>query len=137
MRKYLADTTAMVIFSTCVGVIIELFIVGLSLKQSVFLRLSAVPIMLFAGRPYGIYRDWLLRHLASKWPANLSKLGGDTFANVSFQISLYAVLLLLSGATVNQVAFATGLALIINLVSGRPYGLFLDYWRRLFRIGPI
>lgn len=65
MRRYLADTLAMVIFSTIVGAVVEVAVAGLALEQSARIRLAAIPVMLLAGRPYGIYRDWLFRLLGN------------------------------------------------------------------------
>lgn len=59
MRRFLADTTAMVVFSTVAGMFTEIVVAGLSVQQSLYARLTALPIILITARPYGRYRDWM------------------------------------------------------------------------------
>lgn len=132
MRRFLADTTAMILFSTCVGMFIEIVVAGLSIKQSALVRLTAIPVMLFAGRPYGIYRDWLIRCLPESSHNELGVSAVDILANTSFQVTLYVILLTVNGASIEQVLKAAATAAVVNFVIGRPYGYFLDFWRKLF-----
>jgi hypothetical protein len=99
MKRYVADTFAMVIFSTIVGAFVEVVVAGLTLEQSATIRLAAVPVMLLAGRPYGICRDWLFRLLGKMNSGPFKTAVLDTFANVTFQVPVYACLLALNGAT--------------------------------------
>ena len=59
VRRYLADTFALVAFSTLAGMATELFIAGMTLAQSAQARATAVPVMLLTARPYGLFRDWV------------------------------------------------------------------------------
>ena len=131
MRTFVADTASLVIFSTILGGVVELVIAGLTVEQMVGTRLSALPVILLVGRPYGIYRDWVFRTLhiagADRFKATLA----DTLANVSFQTPLYVILLALNGASHHQILIAAGTLLLISTVSGRPYGIFLMWIRRL------
>ena len=136
MKRYLVDTFAVVAFSTMVGAFVEVVVTGLTIEQSVRIRLAAVPIMLVTGRPYGIYRDWLFRLLSNKNSGPLKTTAIDTLANMTFQIPVYACLLALNGATIGQIFTAVGSILLILLLSGRPYGVFLVWCRRLFRVTP-
>jgi len=136
MKRYLADTFAMVVFSTMVGAFVEVVITGLTIEQSVRIRLAAIPIMLVTGRPYGIYRDRLFRLLSNKNTGPLKTTAIDTLANMTFQIPVYACLLALNGATIGQIFTAVGSILLILLLSGRPYGVFLVWCRRLFGVTP-
>jgi L-alanine exporter len=132
MRRYLADTFAMVVFSTVCGAFIEIVIAGLSLDQSMKIRLSAIPIILFAGRPYGVYRDWLFKLAGGDNSGGLKSAIIDTFANFTFQIVLYLALLFLNGVTPMQALKASLATILFLLISGRPYGIFLVYCRALF-----
>jgi hypothetical protein len=131
MKRYLADTFAMVIFSTIVGAFVEVVVAGLTPEQSARIRLAAVPVMLLAGRPYGIYRDWLFRLLGKMNSGPFKTTALDTFANVTFQVPVYACLLALNGATASQILTAVSSVILIIILSGRPYGLFLVWFRRL------
>ena len=134
MRQYLADTFAMIIFSTICGMFVELVVARLTLQQSIGIRLAAIPIMLIAARPYGIYRDWLFKFMAGEKENQLKAIAIDTFANVTFQIPLYICLLTFNGATLGQVFAAVSSIIFIIIISGRPYGLFLVLIRKLFGV---
>jgi hypothetical protein len=134
MRRYLADTFAMVIFSTIVGAVVEVAIAGLTLEQSARIRLAAIPVMLLAGRPYGIYRDRLFRLLGNMSSGSFKAAVLDTSANVTFQVPLYSCLLALNGATIRQILTAVSSIILIIVLSGRPYGLFLVWFRKLFGV---
>jgi len=123
----------MLIFSTCIGAFVEIAVVGLTIGQSAVVRLSAVPVILFAGRPYGVYRNWLFRRFVREGSSEFEKTVVDTVANMSFQSTLYAALLAIGGAGISQILGAVVVATVVNFFVGRPYGLFLDYWRRLLR----
>jgi hypothetical protein len=134
MRQYLADTFAMIIFSTIVGMFVEIVVAELTLQQSTSIRLAAIPIMLLAARPYGIYRDWLFRIIVGKKEGQLVAAAIDTLANLTFQIPLYVCLLIFNGASMGQVFTAVGSIIFIITISGRPYGLFLVLIRKLFGV---
>ena len=134
MRQYLADTFAMIVFSTICGMFVEIVVAGLTLQQSINIRLAAIPIILLAARPYGIYRDWLFRFVTRENESQLMTTSIDTFANVTFQIPLYACLLAFNGATISQVFTAVSSIIIVIIISGRPYGLFLVLIRKMFGI---
>lgn len=136
MRRYLADTFALIVFSTIGGACVELFIAGLTVEQTVKTRIAAIPVMLLAGRPYGIYRDWLFRLFGANNGDQIKAAITDTFANVTFQVPVYSSLLAVNGASVNQIIAAVSSVIVLIVVSGRPYGLFLVWCRKLFRVRP-
>jgi len=116
MRRYLADTFAMVIFSTIVGAFVEVVVAGLTFEQSARIRLAAIPVMLLAGRPYGIYRDWLFRLLGNMSSGPVKAAVLDTSANVTFQVPVYSCLLALNGATASQIFTAVSSIILIIIL---------------------
>jgi hypothetical protein len=134
MRRYLADTFAMVIFSTIVGAFVEVVVAGLTLEQSARIRLAAIPVMLLIGRPYGFYRDFVFKLFGDKNTGRIKAAALDTFANMTFQVPVYSCLLALNGATASQILTAVSSITLITILSGRPYGLFLVWFRRLFGV---
>lgn len=135
MRRFFADTFAMVVFSVLVGVFVELAISGLALEQTMRVRAAAVPVSLAIGRPYGLYRDWLFHRLTDDGHNGLiRRIMVDTFANLTFQIPLYILILAFNGATRLQIIAAVGSILLIAVISGRPYGVFLNTCRRWFGV---
>lgn len=124
----------MIVFSTVCGAFIEIVIAGLSIGQSMGIRIAAIPVILFAGRPYGLYRDWLFRLLDGYEAGEFKAAVIDTFANFSFQITLYLILLYINSATIEQALKAGGSIVIFLIISGRPYGIFLNGCRKLFDV---
>lgn len=134
MRKFLADTFALVVFLTLAGVFTELFIAGMTLAQSAQARATALPVTLLTARPYGLFRDWVFRASGAAEAGGVGLAVADIAAFVGFQVPIYAAILVLAGASPEQVAAACGTATVILAVSGRPYGLFLEFCRGLFGV---
>lgn len=134
MKRFLADTFALIVFSTVAGAFVEFLIAGLSASQVLQARLVAVPVILLTARPYGLYRDWLFRAFRARADGPLRAALIDILAFVSFQVPVYALNLAPAGATLGQIAASVASAVVILLISGRPYGLFLDWCRRLFGV---
>ena len=136
MRRFLSDSIAMITFSTVVAMVIEVLISGMTLGQSVHTRLIAVPVNLATGWLYGVFRDWLFQ-LTNTNPATASwtkKTILDTSAFTVFQMPLYAGILYVSGANLQQILTACGVATLSVAPLGRPYGIFLEYVRRIFQV---
>lgn len=131
MRRYLADTLALVLFSTVAGLFTEIFVAGLSLRQSGQARLTAIPVILVTALPYGVYRDAVLRALGATKRRRARRVLADTAALMTFQLPLYWGILLIAGADLGQIAAASAAAVVVLAISGRPYGLLLDLCRRL------
>jgi hypothetical protein len=132
MRIFLADIFASVLFFTLAAMATELFIAGLTVAQSIDARIVAVPLMVLLARPFGIYRDWIFGTF--QIDAGISTLVADTGAFVSFQLPIYAATLFYVGATFHQIILACGATVIIMVAVARPFGMFLDFIRRLFRV---
>ena len=126
-----ADITAMIIFSTTLCMFIEIFIAGLTVFQSLQARMAAVPVNLVTGRPYGWFRDRLFLFLKIDRSRRLMMIFGDTLAFVVFQVPLYVLVLLFAGATWSQIAVSSAVMSLTFLITGRPYGIFLDFCRSL------
>lgn len=132
-RSWLADTVALVSFFTATGILNERFIAGMSWDQVLHARLLGAALMLPVARPYGLWRDWMMRHAG---PGRVSRLLWDSLALVGFQVPIYAAILGLSGATGLGLLRGTLGALVMMLALGRPYGAYLNRVRRLFGLPP-
>ncbi|MBI5188923.1 MAG: L-alanine exporter AlaE [Nitrospirae bacterium] len=124
----------MITFSTVVGMVIEIFVSGMTLGQSAQARLTAIPANLLTARLYGIFRDWVFRLMRAHEGGQVREGIADIMAFILFQVPLYATILAISGANVHQIATACGTVTILSVFMGRPYGIFLDFSRWLFRI---
>lgn len=132
-RAFIADTTALVLFFTATGIINERFIAGMTWPEVLHARLLGAALMIPVARPYGIWRDWLMRRAG---PGRMSRLIWDSIALVSFQVPIYAAIIWISGAS--GPGFWRGVlgAAIMMLALGRPYGAFLNLIRKLFGLPP-
>ena len=133
-RKFLADTFAMVVFSTVVGMVIEILISNMTVEQSVNTRLIAVPLNLFTARPYSIFRDWVSQIAKADKSGQIRKGIADVLAYILFQVPLYMSILLVSGTNSEQMMIACGTFTAFSAFVGRPYGLFLELSRWFFGI---
>jgi hypothetical protein len=131
-RKAFVDTLAMIVFATASSMPVEIFILGMSLEQSAKARLVAVPINLLAGRPYGIFRDWVLRKMTAENEGRFKKGLADTVSYACWQVPQYTLVLTISGANLRQIAVACVITAIFAIFVGWGYGLFLDLVRWLF-----
>jgi len=134
LRHAAADTFAMVVYCFVVGMIIEIFISGMTFEQSLSSRLVSIPVNILIAWPYGIYRDACIRQAkrlsTGSWAKNLA----DVLAYVTFQSPVYAAILLFVGADWPQIVAAVSSNALISMLMGAAYGYFLDYCRRLFRV---
>jgi hypothetical protein len=133
-RAFIADTTALILFFTTTGFINERFIAGMSWDQVLHARLLGAALMVPVGRPYGVWRDFVIRRAQSG--NRVSQILWDSVALVSFQVPIYAVIIAVSGASGRGLWFGVLGATVMMLVLGRPYGAFLNGVRRLFGLPP-
>lgn len=129
MRKTIVDTLATVIFFTLVASLTELFVAGMETREVLKTRLTMIPLMLFTGRPYGIWRDWFFR--MTKPTVSWSKTLIDGLAFLSFQLPVYAVVLFLVGADRSEIVLLLASTAVLMFVVSRPFGLFLDAARKV------
>lgn len=132
-RAYTADTLALVIFFTTTGIINERFVAGMSWDQVFYARLLGAVLMVPVGRPYGIWRDWIMQRAKSD---RVSQLLWDGIALVSFQVPIYAAIIAISGASGRGLLYGILGAVVMMLALGRPYGVFLNWVRALFGLPP-
>lgn len=132
-RAFIADTTALILFFTTTGIINEHFIASMTWEQVLHARLLGAALMVPVGRPYGIWRDWLLRYAR---PDRLSQLLWDSLALISFQVPIYAAIIAMTGASGRRLLLGVLGATAMMLVLGRPYGAFLHSTRKLFGLAP-
>jgi hypothetical protein len=132
-RAFIADTLALVLFFTATGLVNERFLVGMGWDQVLRARVLGALLMIPAGRPYGIWRDRLMSYARA---TRLSRMSWDSLALVTFQVPIYAAIIAISGASGRGFVLGVLGATCIMLISGRPYGAFLSWIRRMFGLPP-
>lgn len=135
MRRtaFLADTVALILFFTTTGIINERLIAGMTWEQVFHARLLGAVLMVPVARPYGVWRDWVMRRAGE---SRMSTLFWDSVALVSFQVPIYALIIAFSGASGSGLLRGTLGAALMMLLLGRPYGAFLNWVRKLFGLPP-
>lgn len=130
---YVADTLALILFFTTTGIINERFIAGMTWEQVLHARLIGGALMIPVGRPYGMWRDWMMSHAKAN---RSSQLLWDSLALMSFQVPIYAAIIAFSGASGDGLIRGMLGAAAMMILLGRPYGAFLNWIRHLFGLPP-
>lgn len=60
-RAFIADTLALIVFFTATGILNERFVAGMTWDQVLHARLLGAVLMVPVARPYGVWRDWIMR----------------------------------------------------------------------------
>ncbi len=134
IRHAAADTFAMVVFCFLSGMLIEIFISGMTFQQSLASRTLSIPVNIAIAWPYGLFRDFMLKQARRFSTGSLMKNIADLAAYVLFQSPVYAGILYSVGASTDQIVTAVTSNAIISCGMGVLYGYFLDTCRRWFRV---
>lgn len=97
IRHAAADTFAMVVFCFVTGMIIEIFVSGMTFQQSLASRTLSIPVNIAIAWPYGVFRDYVLRQGRRISPTGWMKNLSDLVAYVLFQSPVYAAILFTVG----------------------------------------
>ncbi|WP_260258810.1 L-alanine exporter AlaE [Vibrio intestinalis] len=134
IRHAAADTFAMVVFCFISGMIIEIFVSGMTFEQSLASRTLSIPVNIAIAWPYGIFRDFVLRQGARFSASGRIKNLSDLIAYVLFQSPVYAGILLVVGASSEQIMTAVASNAVVSCGMGVVYGYFLDMCRKWFKV---
>ena len=136
-KNILADTSAMILFSTPVSMSIDIVAANATLQQAVIARLIALPVNMISSRPYGVFRDACFDALKfNAETAVWKRTVVDSLTMTLFQGSLYAGILASSGFvsgkpfSMSSIGIAVATAIPVTLVTGRPYGWFRNKIRQ-------
>lgn len=105
----------------------------MSREEVLHARILGAQLMISVVRPYGVLRDRLMRHAR---PTRLSRILWDSLALDTFQVPIYAAIIAVSGASGCGLVLGILGATCIMLISGRPYGAFPNWIRRLNGLPP-
>ena len=134
VRNAAADTFAMVIFCFITGMLIEVLVSGMTFEQSLASRTLSIPVNIAIAWPYGLFRDFVIRQGYRLSTAGWMKGASDMVAYVLFQSPVYAAILWVVGADMEQIMTAVTSNALVSGMLGVVYGQFLDICRRMFRV---
>lgn len=130
--KILVDAAAMNLFSLSYA-LNERFVAGMDWNETGKARLAAAIGNTIAGRPYGIYRDYLMKKLNVKEDGHwLKKYSADVFTFATGQTPLYVAYLAAAGADAEQIVRGATFLTFVAPLTGRPQGATYDYLRNQF-----
>ena|SRR3989344_9284720 len=138
IKNWLVDSTAINVFYTPTLAFNELVIAGMGSYETLKARLISIPLGFLLGRPFGWCRQIYAKHIfkADENSSKTRKFLVDTTASLVFNAPVYASILTVSGASLNEIAIGLPSYAILNTVLARPYGWFLDQFRKPFGIKP-
>lgn len=134
LKRFLVDIFALNIFVACSAFVVEVLVSGISLTVFWQGRLLMVIPNIVTVEPYDRTRQWVGKTLGVWKSRQLHQIVRDTIVFIIYRVPLVFVVLTLLGAPVSKVVAACISATIISGFTGRPYGLFLDFSRRLFGV---
>ncbi|AMX01460.1 L-alanine exporter AlaE [Microbulbifer thermotolerans] len=127
---FFLDIFAMNSFSWLIAIPIELVLAGMSWQEHLKVRLMALVCNTLIARPFGLYRSWVAHRFGGRGRLNAYLV--DTFVFLSFQLPLYSGSIYLSGAGLREILTASATFILIAGILGRPYGIYLDWLRRMW-----
>ncbi len=137
-KKYIVDTTAGWAFYTPLIGMSEYLIAGMENEAILKSRLSAMAVHAVIMRPYAKFREyWAKKWNVDNESSKLKKFLVDTSAMILVQTPVYTSILYNAGASPEEMLKALPAGLAIGALSGRPYGYFLDKWRKIYGEKPV
>ena len=137
-KAFLIDTSARILFYVPVIGVWEKYVAGMENEEVLKSRLSAVALNFVIGRVHGKIREFF--SYITKTDENSSKLRKvvvDTAAGFIVGVSSYAAVLYASGASLDEALVAIPFAVGLTTVTGRPFGKFLDVYRKFWGTTPV
>jgi hypothetical protein len=84
--------------------------------------------------PYSRTRVWIGQKLGIWKSSRLHQIVRDTIVFILYRVPLVFIVLTILGARVEKVITACIAATLISGFTGRPYGIFLDWMRKMFKV---
>lgn len=138
LKAFWVDVFVMNTFSYVVAAPLELWIAGMSWQAHLQARLIGLLINSIIGRPYGLWREFLVARTGlTEASSGGKKYAVETLIFLSFQLPVYVTILAISGADWDGIVHAAGTACLIAGFLGRPYGIYLDFVRRKVGLPPV
>jgi hypothetical protein len=138
VKGYLVDTTGRILFYVPAIGVWEKLVAGMENEEVLKSRTGAVVINFFFGRFHGKVREWL-SHLTrtGEDSSRLRKLAVDTASSTLVGLTSYSTVLYFSGASLDEAIVALPFGLLFTSSTGRPFGRFLDWYRRAWGATPV
>lgn len=133
-KKFLVDVLALNLFIFCSAFFVEVLFSGIAL--GVFLKGRALMVIpnIITVEPYNRTRVWIGKKLGEWKSLRWHQIVRDTLVFLLYRVPLVFIILTFLGAPVEKVISACIAATLISGFTGRPYGIFLDWMRRVCKV---
>jgi len=129
--NYLVDVSAAMMFYQPLMFTMEKVVARLEDEEILKTRLTSMAVNALTMRPYGLFREvW-----AKFWNADgkshpIKKMLVDASLASTYTLTVYSTILYFSGVSLEEGLTAVSSAVAISAATGRPFGWWLDKWRK-------
>lgn len=134
IKKFIVDFVALNTFVIATAFFVEVVFSGIMLMVFLKGRLIMIIPNMITVEPYNRTRMWIGRKLGEWKSTRWHQIVRDTLVFILYRVPLVFIVLTLLGAPVEKVISACLAATLISGFTGRPYGMFLDWMRKVFRV---
>lgn len=134
MKKFWVDNLALNIFIVITAFFVEVVFSGIPLSVFWKGRLIMIIPNTIVVEPYNLTRNWFDSKFCKFKSNRLRQVSRDTLTFIIYRVPLVFIVLTMLGAPMINIINAVVVATLISGFTGRPYGIFLDWFRRLFKI---
>ncbi len=133
-KKFLVDILALNIFIVFTAFFVEVVFSGIS--WTIFWKGRVVMVIpnIITAEPYNLTRGWIGEKLKNVPSLRWRQIFRDTLVFILYRVPLVFIVLSVLGAPMTKVVSACLVATLISGFTGRPYGIFLDWIRKLFKV---
>ncbi|MEY2664305.1 MAG: hypothetical protein RIT04_113 [Candidatus Parcubacteria bacterium] len=134
IKRFVVDMVALNLFVIFTALIVEVLISGI--PWSIFWKGRLVMIIpnIITVEPYNWTRVWIGKRIGIWKFKKLHDIFRDTIVFILYRVPLIFIVLLLLGTSWQKVLSVCIVATLASGFTGRPYGIFLDWFRKLFKI---
>lgn len=132
IKNFIIDTLALNIFIIFVAFFVEVLIAGISFLIFVQGRLIMIIPNTLTVIPYAKTRVFLDTKLSFFKNNTYKNILRDTLVFIMYRVPLVFIVLYILGVHIEQIIVACLISTLISGFTGRPYGIFLDWFRKKF-----
>jgi hypothetical protein len=133
-KRFLIDIVALNIFIICTAFFVEVVFSGIAFLTFIMGRAIMIIPNILTAEPYNITRTWIGLKLGTWKSDRLHQIVRDTLVFILYRVPLVFIVLTFLGAPRAKVISACIVATLISGFTGRPYGIFLDWMRKRFKV---
>ncbi len=135
LKRFCVDMIALNLFIICTAFIVEVIISGIDIIVFLKGRLIMITPNIVTVEPYNQLRIYLNNKLFEIKNQRMRLFLRDTITFLIFRVPLVFIVLFLLDVEYSKIISACIAATAISGFTGRPYGIFLDFMRKMFKVG--